>query len=70
MTVLVDSSSCSDSSSHASESGAAVSFSRSPRGGFVGDTNVNHPMVNTHGLENATVDDSLEVGVLATSTVD
>ena len=69
MTVIVDSNSCRDSSSHASESEAVVSFSRPLRGGFVGDTNVNHPMVNTHGLENATVDDTLEVSVLDTSTV-
>ena len=69
ITVLVDSSSCSNSSSHASDSDRVVSLSRALRGGYVGGTYVNHPMASTHSLENATVDKSLEVGVQDPSTV-
>ena len=55
MTVLVNSNSCSDSSSHASVL-ETYSLSRSLRSGSVGDMSVSHPTTNTSGRDNATVD--------------
>ena len=63
MTVIVDSSSCSDRSSHASMLDA-VPISSSLRGGYIGDTTVNHPTVYYSRLETPTVDSELEVCVL------
>ena len=55
MTVIVDSNSCRDSSSHASEP-EAISFDRSLRGGSVGDMPVNPSTINTSGPENPAAD--------------
>ena len=60
MTVLVNSSSCSDSSSHSSVP-KTLPISLSLRGGSVGGMPVSHPTANTSGPEVGTVNRTLEV---------